>query len=132
MVHLLRDAIESLFSHPRLLVVFEWPKLADGWKQPEVMQLVQCLPHQILFDGCAYGLVDHQGEPIRKLWRLQASQACLEPLGRTCPGHARHGACRGKAATESGLYTDEMVVTVMNLIEHWAGIDRRSRPREVT
>eukprot|EP00972_Heterocapsa_arctica_P093050 13725010-Heterocapsa_arctica.AAC.1 len=41
-------------------LAFEWPRGADGWKEPAVVDMfnVTGMKHCCDFDGCAYGLVD--------------------------------------------------------------------------
>ena len=52
-------------------VHFEWPRHALGWKQAALRQLIRDIGMTVVnFDGCAVGLVDRQGTPFLKKWRV--------------------------------------------------------------
>ena len=52
-----------------------------------MQQLVELLPHECRFDGCAYGLRARLGLPMLKGWRVQTDHAPLRRfLRRRCPG----------------------------------------------
>eukprot|EP00972_Heterocapsa_arctica_P017242 2548280-Heterocapsa_arctica.AAC.1 len=53
-------------------LAFEWPRGADGWREPTVVNMLNVtgMKHCCDFDGCAYGLVDSRGLPVQKPWRV--------------------------------------------------------------
>ena len=58
----------------------EGPRNAIGYKKkesPEVEELRRMIPYQISFDGCAYVLLDANGDPLYKPWRFR-------PMRRSC------------------------------------------------
>eukprot|EP00972_Heterocapsa_arctica_P090038 13283421-Heterocapsa_arctica.AAC.1 len=90
-------------------MAFEWPRRADGWKVQAVQSILQGLDVRCEFDGCCYGLQADSQVPLKKPWRVQADLERLKPvLSKQCIGGHVHDECRGKNATRSGLYTDDM------------------------
>jgi hypothetical protein len=67
------------------------------------------------FHGCALGLTNDKGEPIKKPWTIATDdeEVYFEMIKFQCkhnPGD--HGECRGKTAADSASYTDDMTL-------HW-------------
>jgi hypothetical protein len=52
---------------------FEWPAKNDGWKNKEVEELMKLFPHFTEVDGCAYNLMNSEGRPMRKTWRIHST-----------------------------------------------------------
>ena len=52
-------------------------QLDNKKKSPEVEELRRMIPYQISFDGCAYVLLDANGDPLYKPWRFR-------PMRRSC------------------------------------------------
>ena len=64
--------------------------------------------------GCALGLIDEKGTPIRKGWTIATNEKYLVEgfRGKICPGkhvHPEHRKVEGKYTKETERYTDEMV-----------------------
>jgi hypothetical protein len=93
---------------------FEWPRGSRGWTQPGPMQqILKHLPYQANFDGCQYGLVDRQQQPICKPWRVQSSWEDLpNKLNKRCAHERRLGVCSGETALNSGFYTYRFAASV--------------------
>ena len=49
-------------------VTFEWPRDCEGWQRPDVA---------VSFHGCAVGLTDENGSPIKKPWRIKTTSKAL-------------------------------------------------------
>ena len=68
-------------------ISFEWPRYCLGWTQPSVLKFLSSFNmSSVLIDGCAFGM-DHQGQPIKKQWRIVSDHArLLSDLSPwTCP-----------------------------------------------
>ena len=75
MVKLFLDATARLRREfgSLLAVSFEWPRYCEGWdpgKKAVATRLKKELPRVLDFDGCAFGLVSHKGDPMKKPWRI--------------------------------------------------------------
>ena len=71
-------------------VHFEWPRHALGWKQAALCQLIRDIGMTVVnFDGCAVGLVDWQGTPFLKKWRVATTNENLAKNLNEC--RCKHG-----------------------------------------
>ena len=71
-------------------VHFEWPRHALGWKQAALCQLIRDIGMTVVnFDGCAVGLVDRQGTPFLKKWRVATTSENLAKNLNEC--RCKHG-----------------------------------------
>eukprot|EP00972_Heterocapsa_arctica_P026945 3964710-Heterocapsa_arctica.AAC.1 len=78
------------------------------------------------FDGCAFGLQDLRGWPLRKPWRVATTlQPLEEALSWRCDGTHRHGVMSGVSAKSSAHYTPEMVDVIGRTVLKAMGISRR-------
>ena len=96
-------------------VAIEWPTGCSYWKLPEVKGFMSylCLK-QAQCHGCALGLTDKDGKPIKKPWTIATNDANLhKSLNKMqCPGklaHPEHTRLEGKLTKLSEEYTDDMV-----------------------
>eukprot|EP00972_Heterocapsa_arctica_P063463 9365083-Heterocapsa_arctica.AAC.1 len=88
---------------------FEWPRRADGWDFQATQSILQGLEVRCDFDGCCYDLRTDAQILLKKPWRVQTNLERLGPvLNKQCIGGHAHNDCRGRNATRSGLYTDDM------------------------
>ena len=94
---------------------WEWPNINGGWQLPELRALRDLLQqrqklHTVRVDGCAYGLKNSRGVPLKKPWRiLTSSQTMASLLECRCPGDHDHEECLGgKEARDSGFYPKKM------------------------
>lgn len=92
-------------------IAWEWPRDNRGWRLPRVERFFEQMKrsgflHEARLDGCAYGLCDEHGVPIRKPWKVKTSSLTLSmALPRLCPGHPDHRECLGgDVARKSGFY----------------------------
>ena len=89
-------------------VCLEWPKRSRGWVLPELV----CFFKKHGFDGCAFGLVDQDGKPHLKSWRIMTTSWKLaKDLGRyrCChPKGFKHSELEGSTTGRSAFYTDKM------------------------
>ena len=79
-------------------VSFEWLRLCDGWLQEGLCSMIgepKLIP--ISVDGCAAGVVDEEGTPIFKPWRVMVSDVHLAAAigGFKCSGDHLHRRCEG-------------------------------------
>ena len=55
-------------------VAFEWPKKCAGWSIPKLNKFIKKYHlFEATLAGCVFGLVDSEGKPHRKLWRVVTS-----------------------------------------------------------
>ena len=121
MVKLLEMALRQT-SQLGVFAAFEWPRRALPWKSPfpEFRALMTLMPHTADWDGCQFGLVDDQEQPVRKMWKLITNFLPLRTAlhGRLCQptsGHT-HAECRGKVATLTERYTRELADEVAHIV----------------
>ena len=89
----------------------------------------------VSFTGCAVGLTNDDGLPIRKTWRAATNDPhLLNALsGHGCPGaveHPTHQRVEGKYTKLSELYTDKMVRIIHSAWKH--SVRRRTRSGKIT
>ena len=92
-------------------VTFEWPRECDGWRQPEVIEMIRVLDlHPVDVDGCAVGVADGDGTPIYKPWRIMCSSKAVSGAlqGYRCDRGHRHARCQGKLTEKTAYYPDEL------------------------
>ena len=55
-------------------VSFEWPRFCTEWQLPELINfIVNWDPYTCAVDGCAFGLKDKDGVPVKKPWQFITS-----------------------------------------------------------
>lgn len=75
-------------------ITFEWPRRRDCWTAPEITALQRTLRHSSAFDGCACGLKDARGHPLKKLWVIFTNGIRVaRPASRRCAGGHDHVSC---------------------------------------
>lgn len=62
-------AMTDLADAANAHVSFEWPWHCHDWKTLEVVSLHRTLRVSAALDGCACGLTDAAGNPVKKPWR---------------------------------------------------------------
>ena len=94
-------------------VSFELLKGSKGWVLPELLCFFR--KHNFFestWDGCAFGLVDENGKPHLKSWRVMTTSCKLaKDLGqyKCChPKGFKHSALEGSKTGRSAFYTDRM------------------------
>lgn len=113
-------------------VSFEWPTQCSLWGDHEVVEMLEELSlNQVHLHGCAAGLQDDAGVPVKKPWTIATtSPSIVNNLGKfLCPGpdrHPIHSPCAGKLTKASENYTDDMVKSVHRAVKEEA-LDRRAR-----
>ena len=100
-------------------VSFEWPGDCDSWARDDVSAFFREYAHVFTpatFHGCALGLKDSNGYPIKKPWKVMTSNSTLaSALGAfKCPhekGYKRSLAAGNKTA-KTAFYPEGMCLTV--------------------
>ena len=71
----------------------------------ENLRMLKTLPHNALFDGCAFGL-KYKGSYLKKPWRIATDHVRLAAAldGQLCRGDHSHAVTIGKAAKASEAY----------------------------
>ena len=106
-------------------LAIEWPTSCSYWSWPCVQDLVRV--HglvKINIHGCALGLVDKEGKPIKKPWTIATNHPGLIKVFSShryrCKHHPnQHGKCEGKTATGSAGYTRTMVRQIHKAHNRW-------------
>ena len=106
----------SLKSFLRMLscdvhIALEWPRKCRYWKLTKVANLLN--QYEMLtynFDGCALGMKNQEGEPLKKPWTVATNHA---GIGKTlskfqCKCERRHAPGRGIALKRTEEYTFRM------------------------
>ena len=92
-------------------VTFEWPRHCDGWRQPEVVEMVRVLNlHPVDIDGCSVGVVNGENVPIYKPWRIMCSSRAVSAAleHHRCDGGHRHAKCEGRDTEKTAYYPTEL------------------------
>ena len=105
-------------------VAFEWPKDSEGWNLPELLQF--CKRHDLYVaepQGCAFGLVNNEGHPHLKTWRVVTScwKLALNLDNKRCEHDSsfKHSPLEGSATKKSAFYTLQMAECISSsLYEH--------------
>eukprot|EP00972_Heterocapsa_arctica_P056936 8402648-Heterocapsa_arctica.AAC.1 len=72
--------------------VFEWPRWCAGWQLKKVIYIYKHLGLIAEFDGCAFGLQNLRGWPLRKPRRVATMlEPLVEALSWRCNGTYHHG-----------------------------------------
>eukprot|EP00972_Heterocapsa_arctica_P102784 15150062-Heterocapsa_arctica.AAC.1 len=92
-------------------VAIEWPTGCAYWHYPKVLELQETFQLQrAQGNGCAMGLINDNGVPIRKPWTIATNDGCLwrAMSGCKCLGkaaHPNHQPCAGKYTRLMEEYT---------------------------
>ena len=88
-------------------VSFERPRFCNGWRQEGVRSMISELKLiPVSVDGCAAGVVDEDGTPIFKPWRIMVSDVHLAAAtgGFKCNGDHLHRRCEGSQKVAQTAY----------------------------
>ena len=92
-------------------IAMEWPRGCTYWKLPAVRRFKEqhALEHHD-FDGCATGLMNMHGDPIKKPWTIATNfrQLGLELSRFKCHCEVQHAQGRGEALKRTESYTYRM------------------------
>ena len=100
-------------------VSFEWPKNCEGWQEESLLKFIKKHDmYEALCDGCALGLVDKNGDPHLKTWRVVTTnrKLAMDLSAYRCqhPKGFKHSPLEGAATARSAFYTDKLAQTVSN------------------
>ena len=99
-------------------ICIEWPTNCAYWKLPRVKEFIEMYHLQTVnIHGCALGLANEQGVPIKKPWTIATNDGYIHDVftDKKCPGpisHPVHQKTEGKYTKPTEGYTDEMVSLV--------------------
>ena len=100
-------------------VSFEWPKQSEGWKIPKLLEFIK--KHNLFVaepEGCALGLVDSNGEPHLKKWRVVTSSYLVArnlDVYKCTHGHDfKHSQLEGSKTPKSAFYPEPMCQCISN------------------
>ena len=88
-------------------VSFEWPRYVTGWLRSEVLTMIHELDmFTVNFHGCAFGMTDSVGVPIKKPWRVVTTSKYLaEALSKyTCSHTDKHSPIEGGNKAHSSAF----------------------------
>ena len=105
--------------HQGSSVSFEWPRDCDSWARDDVSAFFREYAHVFTpatFHGCALGLKDSNGYPIKKPWKVMTSNSTLaSALGAfKCPHEKgyKHSLAAGNKTAKTAFYPEGMCLTV--------------------
>jgi hypothetical protein len=100
-------------------VASEWPRGCAGWNLPELVQFI--VKHNLYVaepDGCTLGLVDSDGRPHLKKWRVVTSSyrlaRNLDAYKCEHPRDFQHSRLEGSKTSKSAFCTETMCRCVSN------------------
>ena len=101
----------NLIRHLSPKIAIEWPAHCIYWKFDRVEKF--CGKHQLIrvtFDGCMVGIVNKEGEPIKKPWAIQTDCDSIVTAfdGLSCDGSHNHVQGRGHDLKETESYSYQM------------------------
>ena len=101
----------NLIRHLSPKIAIEWPAHCIYWKFDRVEKF--CGKHQLIrvtFDGCMVGIVNKEGEPIKKPWAIQTDCDSIVTAfdGLSCDGSHNHVQGRGHDLKETESYSFQM------------------------
>ena len=102
------------------IVCMEWPTPCQYWRDPQVVEFLQSFGFtKSKFHGCAYGLTNAHGQPMKKPWTLATTNAIVaRDVVRTCDGTHKHAIARGKDCKCAEDYTIEFAKHVHVMLKH--------------
>eukprot|EP00435_Cladocopium_sp_Y103_P033668 s1073_g8.t1 len=100
-------------------ISFDWPKPSEGWKIPKSLEFIK--KHNLLVaepEGCALGLVDANGDPHLKRWRVVTSSYLvarnLDVYKCTHDHDFKHSQLEGSKTSKSAYYPEAMCQCISN------------------
>ena len=90
--------LETVELYPDTDVYWEWTHPCTGWSQQQDGLHSRGLPWlPCRIDGCNYGMVNKDGAPLHKKWRIQTTDENFAQSFKTklCPGGHVHGPIEG-------------------------------------
>ena len=101
----------NLIRHLSPKIAIEWPAHCIYWKFDRVEKF--CGKHQLIrvtFDGCMVGIVNKDGESIKKPWAIQTDCDSIVTAfdGLSCDGSHNHVQGRGHDLKETESYSFQM------------------------
>ena len=100
-------------------VSFEWPRYCTGWALPELRAFIESNNlYEALPDGCALGVVDENGHPHLKPWRIVTTS---ERLARRLNAHKcahpvgfKHAVTEGSRTGRTAFYPHALAEVFAN------------------
>ena len=119
-----REESMIMLNHFRLLgktiisnggsVSFEWPRFVTGWLRTEVITMMhEFQMYSAVFNGCAVGLTDDSGVPVKKPWRVVTTSPQLAKAlsTYTCSCAEKHSPLEGgQKASKSAFYPRKLAL----------------------
>ena len=92
---------------PHFSIAFELSKNCKYWKWPMVQSFLKKQELKLYpFHGCQFGVVDSNGNPMKKGWTIATNMDELSSLSEyVCDGSHTHGQSRGEALKLAENYT---------------------------
>ena len=99
-------------------VSYEWPRHCAGWTTNEIKQMLQQLDMMIVdFDGCRVGVVDGEGRPHLKRWRIATTDGRMarifSKLRCNHDPEFQHSVIEGSKTNRTGFYPRIMCEYIM-------------------
>ena len=114
-------------------VSFEWPRDCYRWALPELASFIK--PHNLYeanTDGCACGMVDQDGVPHLRRWRIVTScwklAENLNAKRRTHPPGFKHSSIEGSKTSRTALYPKPMAYTIIHSLYPRASAECAAMP----
>ena len=108
------EAAEVILLDEKGDVTFEWPTHCEGWNRDDVKTFFE--KHrdkfkEVRFDGCAVGVKDRKGNPIRKPWKLMTTSQSIVDAFSSCKCKCKpgtHAQAAGSNTADTAFYPELM------------------------
>ena len=103
-------------------VTFEWPTHCEGWNRDDVKAFFE--KHrdkfkEVRFDGCAVGVKDRKGNPIRKPWKLMTTSQSIVEAFSSCKCKCKpgtHAQAAGSNTADTAFYPELMCEKIARVL----------------
>ena len=111
---------KAIQDDPEIILFWEWPHPCYGWSQEPMLaieKLLQAHGHEWLdcrIDGCRYHMRDHNGDFLKKKWKIKTNDENFHSQFRAkvCVGAHCHGRIEGQETAKSAYYPWQMVQSI--------------------
>ena len=108
------ETAEVILTDEKGDVTFEWPTHCEGWNRDDVKAFFE--KHrdkfkEVRFDGCAVGVKDRKGNPIRKPWKLMTTSQSIVDAFSSCKCKCKpgtHAQAAGSNTADTAFYPELM------------------------
>ena len=103
---------------------WEWPRICRGWKEEHIEKFREFLEkvcgrpvYDCLIDGCRYGMLSREGNPVKKSWRIMTTDHTFYATFRLklCLRQHTHQQIHGVETNRSAYYPSALCRSIAKL-----------------